>query len=258
MNSSICIGSISHCRHQPTKHSFSYRASMLYFDLDELDELSNKIPFFSSKHKFFPVSFSRSDYFKPEISDLKKAIHVEVQKHIACPNLGAVRVLTQPRYWGFVFNPVSFYFVYTQDEDKLCAVVAEITNTPWGERHHYCLKVNRDSKCTSSEWKFSKAFHVSPFMPMNVLYQWKFTHPNQGFDINMKNFIENKEVFEANLSMQREEMHSKTLLKVLVLYPLMTIKIIMAIYWHALLLKLKGTPFCEHPKYNLTKGSLEV
>jgi DUF1365 family protein len=158
------------------------------------------------------------------------------------------------RYFGHCFNPVSFYYCFEADGVALQAIVSHITNTPWGDNYAYVHDFNYDKsikKTNNSElivFKIEKNFHVSPFMPMNIDYHWAFQLEAGRLLINMKSLQHGTEIFNAVLALKRNEINEKTLNWLLISYPFMTIKVIGAIYWNALMLWFKGTPFYSRPQ----------
>jgi DUF1365 family protein len=143
-------------------------------------------------------------------------------------------------------NPVSFYYCFDRPGNALETIVAEITNTPWQERHQYILSVAGNPRI--KRFEFDKGFHVSPFLPMDMRYRWCFSEPLQRLYVNMQNFRHGEQMFDATLALTGEPISARALLGVLVAFPLMTLKVIGAIHWQALKLWLKRTPFYSHPR----------
>ncbi len=158
-------------------------------------------------------------------------------------------MLAHLRYFGYCFNPVSFYYCFDENDQFVETIVAEINNTPWMERHQYVLdgSLNEDS---SQEWKryrLNKEFHISPFMDMQINYDWRFRQPGETINIHLNNFNGSEKLFDATLRLSRQEITQHNLSRTLILYPLMTAKVTAMIYWQAMRLKLKGVPFYDHP-----------
>jgi uncharacterized protein len=160
-----------------------------------------------------------------------------------------VRLLAHLRYFGYIFNPVSFYYGYQADGRTLDYVVAEITNTPWSERHAYLLRIDAaEHHGRALHWTFAKAFHVSPFQPMDCRYDWRFTPPGDDLRVHMNLLRDGQRAFDATLCLTRRSLDGTSLARVLLRYPLMTAQVITAIHWQALRLWLKRTPVHSHPE----------
>jgi len=154
---------------------------------------------------------------------------------------GQVAVLTQPRTWGWLFNPISVYFCFARDEVHLEALVLEVSNTPWHERHCYVMAGG------SNPYVFAKAMHVSPFLSMDHEYHLTLKGPDQHLSIDLSNHQDGRRVFDARLTMQRKEISRATLGRVLWAYPAQTLAVSARIYRQALALHRKGAPIYPHP-----------
>ena len=245
MHSRIYKGWIRHRRLAPRRHRFRYRMFMLYIDLSELPSLFDGTPFWSARRPAL-AWFKRSDYLGRQNEPLDQSVRDLVALRTGARPLGPIRLLTHLRYFGYCMNPVSFYYCFNAAGDALETIVAEITNTPWGERHQYVLPV-ADPAAALSQFRFDKAFHVSPFMPMDMQYRWNFSAPAERLLVHMQNFMRGEFVFDATLALRGEPITRAALLRALLSFPLMTAKVIGAIHWQALKLWLKRTPLHSHP-----------
>jgi DUF1365 family protein len=246
LNSFIYYVNVTHQRFEPIKHKFNYRVFMLLLDLDELPELFDSYWLWSAR-KFNICYFNRKDHMgDPEIP-LKKTVRDLVLDKAGIKLEGKILLLTHLRYWGYCFNPVSFYYCYDKTNSFVEVIVAEVHNTPWGETHPYILtpENNRGDK-EAQRFIFPKNFHVSPLMPMNFMYDWRLTAPQEKLFVHMKNLMEEKEYFNATLSLERRELNSKNLSKTLLNHPFMTGKVILSIYWQTLKTWLKGAKFYSY------------
>jgi DUF1365 family protein len=245
MNSCIYKGWVRHRRVAPTHNSFRYRLFMLYVDLAELPALFDHTPLWSARRPAL-AWFRRRDYLGPSALPLDEAVRHLVEAHTGSRPQGPIRLLTHLRYFGYCLNPVSFYYCFDPSGEKLETIVAEVTNTPWGERHQYVLPAG-SQQAPLKRFELDKRFHVSPFMPMEMQYHWCFNAPSGRLVVHMQNYREQRFVFDATLTMRREAISAGALLRALLMFPLMTLKVVMAIHFQALRLLLKRTPFHAHP-----------
>ncbi|UPG91977.1 DUF1365 domain-containing protein [Luteibacter aegosomaticola] len=249
--SAVYEGVVTHSRHAPHPHAFRYRMAQLWLDLDELDAVFEGRWLWSSRGRNL-AEFRRADYFgSPEVP-LADAVRDRVALSLGRRPAGPVRLLTHLRYAGFVFNPVSFYYCYEADGETLAAVLAEITNTPWRERHAYVVPA-AEGATHAVDAQFPKTFHVSPFMPMDRTYRWRFTSPGERLAVHMDVLRDGEREFDAHLALARLPLSAASLARVLWRYPLMTAKVVGAIHLEALRLWLKRNPVHDHPG-TLPKG----
>lgn len=246
--SAVYEGVVTHRRLAPHPHAFSYRMAQLYLDLDEIDRVFARRWLWSSEHRNL-AQFRRGDYLGPAWLPLAEAVRRRVEQATGRRPVGPIRLLTHLRYFGYQFNPVSFYYCYAADGATLVCIVAEITNTPWRERHAYVLPIETAQKhARALQWKFPKTFHVSPFMPMERGYDWRFTVPGETLHVHMDVLRDGAREFDAHLQLKRLPLTGASLARVLWRYPLMTAQVVGAIHWQALRLWLKRNPVHAHPQ----------
>lgn len=243
--SALYEGEVRHSRLEPRRHDFSYRLFMLYLDLDELPQLFRRRWLWSVGRRNL-AWFRRADYLGPAEQPLDEAVRDRVEQELGRRPAGPVRMLTHLRVLGYVFNPVTFYYAYDREE-RLEAVVAEITNTPWRERHAYVLDAREGGAGDTLRWSFDKDFHVSPFFGMDQEYEWRFNRPAERLEAHMTNHEAGRAVFHAGLSCLRRPLTGRVLAGALLRHPLLTLRIHAAIYWQAARLYFKRTPFFTHP-----------
>ena len=248
LRSAVYEGVVRHRRLAPREHAFSYRIAQLFLDLDEIDSVFAGRWLWSRDARNL-AEFRRSDYLGPSAVPLTEAVQQLLERHTGKRPAGPVRLLTHLRYAGYIFNPVSFYYCYEAHGGALSAIVAEITNTPWGERHAYVLPADSAHRFAGDwEWTFPKVFHVSPFIGMKRDYSWRFSAPGERLGVRMSVLSADGPELEATLSLERRPLTGASLRRVLWRYPLMTAKVIGAIHWEALRLWLKRTPVHDHGK----------
>jgi uncharacterized protein len=220
---------------------------MMYLDLEELPQLFEGRWLWSTRRTAV-ARFRREDHGGAAGISLREWVSDFVEHHTGRRPCGPIRLLTHLRYFGYCFNPVSFFFLFDESGEVLEGIVAEVNNTPWGEQHLYPLSAEMNlANGDKKRYRFAKAFHVSPFMPMDMLYDWRFTTPRETLSIHMDNLQDGKKVFDSTMRLNRVELSTASMTASLARYPFMTGKVIGAIYWQALRLKLKGNPVFDHP-----------
>lgn len=246
MHSRLYVGQVKHQRYKPAPHGFRYGLFMLYLDLEELPTLF-KQRWLWSVNRAALARFRREDHLGDKAVDLASAVRRFVEQESGIRLKGPIRLLTNLRYFGYGFNPVSFYYCFDEADDKIEVIVAEVNNTPWGEQYCYILPESRNLGSKSRKrFLLDKRFHVSPFMEMNIDYDWRFTSPGEVLVVHMKNYRQREILFDATLSLRKRPVNGINLAGALVRYPLITVKIISAIYYQALRLWLKKIPFIPH------------
>jgi uncharacterized protein len=247
MHSALYFGRLRHRRFAPVPHAFTYRVSMLWLDLAELDAVFRGRWFWSTRGRTL-AWLRRADFLGEASTPLDQAVRDRVERETGARPLGPVRLLTQLRTFGHCFNPVSFYYCYDVTDSRVETIVAEITNTPWKERHAYVLPARQDAAPAKKlRFQFRKSFHVSPFMAMDFDYDWRFSEPGARLAVHMENQRAGATMFDATLTLARREITGRSLATALVRYPFASLHTVGRIYWQALRLALKRVPFHAHP-----------
>jgi DUF1365 family protein len=233
-------GTVRHRRFAVREHAFRHKISMAYIDLDELPQLLNGR---LVKRGFGLVRFRREDYFGDPAVPLDRAVRALVaERTAAAPPDGPIGVLTQLRTLGHCFNPASFYYCHRAD-GTLHSVVAEVTSTPWGQRHAYVLPAGKASVLHGD---FDKRLHVSPFMPMDQHYTWSSTRPdatNPMLSVHIESRAGGERAFDATLRLTRKPFTRRIVSR----HPAATIRVLTLIYTHAAVLALKRVPVHARP-----------
>ena len=246
MNSCIYKGQVSHQRFEPRAHGFTYSLFMMYVDLEELPTLFEN-HFAWSNNKPGLASFYRKDHHGKQSESLSDSIRLLIKQKTGDDTQGPIRLLTHFRYFGYVFNPISFYYCYDKQGQYVTHVIAEVTNTPWKEQHCYVLSgLTKGDYFTTPD--HHKEFHVSPFMNMDMDYRWQIQIPSDKLNVRIENIKNESKLFDACIKLKRIELNSSNLTKTLVSFPLMTLKIAATIHLQALKLWLKGIEYVPHPK----------
>lgn len=262
--SALYEGTLRHRRFAPVEHRLRAPLSMLYLDLDELPELFDRIPLWSARRSA-PGRFDRRDHHGPADEPLAESTRRLVRERTGRTPTGPICLLTIPRTFGHGFNPVSFYYCFDGSGQRVETVVAEVSNTPWGERHLYVLGPSRERGSTprAQRYRHAKAFHVSPFLGMGLEYDWRFTPPGERLLVHVetREVVEGDRVrsgsgsrsssgsrpFDATLVLRRRELTRAALAGMLLRRPAQALTVLGRIYWHAGLLWLKRTPYHAHP-----------
>ncbi len=251
VESKIFHGRVRHRRFTPKFREFSHSVCYFYLDTSEIDTLFNKPGLFSTRGPSL-FGFRRRAYLGPTDLPLDEAVRRKVSERIGYRPEGPIRVLSQIAYLEFAFNPATFYYCYSRDGKNLEAIITEITNTPWDERYAYVMDCRNAGVANRIESTFEKVFHVSPFLPMDLRYDWKFSSPGEKLAIHMVDLPpagtpDPSPVFDATLTLEAREWNLKNLLWGLAAQPLMTFKTLLWIYVHAGILYMKRHKVFTHP-----------
>jgi DUF1365 family protein len=299
VNSCLYEGSVRHRRHGAPADELRYRMFMVYLDLDELPQCLDGRLLWSARRPAL-AWFRRSDHLGDPRTPLAEAVRELVAKRTGTRPDGPIRLLTHLRYFGHCFNPVSFYYCYDADRDdggdrrgdaageRLSAVVAHVTNTPWGESHSYVLGASGEGEGEGEGastdhgstallgGRSRKRLHVSPLMGMEHIYVWRASEPAERLMVHIEsqragtgpdgsldapgaaridacadalaNACAGERAFDATLSLRRRELNGRELARALARYPFLTLRIIARIYGHALSLRLRGARYFPHPR----------
>jgi uncharacterized protein len=244
--SAIMRGQVSHRRFTPTQHSFRYSTAQWWLALDELAEVS-ALSRWWSVDGWAPLEFRRKDYLPGSEGDLASAVLDKMSLLAQQPLTGRVFFLGNVRTFGLYFSPINCYFLQPIGADNYSYMLAEVSNTPWNERHYYLLDLTQPLE-------HEKAFHVSPFNPIDMQYKWRIRAPaaavgGQPANIHLEAHRGDKH-FSATLTLERVEMNSNSINRVLLRFPVNTVTTVLAIYWQALKLWLKRTPLYDHNDKN--------
>ena len=260
--SAVYEGWVRHRRFAPVEHEFRYRLFLMYLDLGELPEVLDPFPLFSARGRAL-ARFRREDFMGDPERPLDECARQAVEEATGnCPS-GPVRLLAGLRYFGHSFNPVSFYYCFDPAGERVEAVVADVQNIPWGERHPYVLaRGERRGNVLSDE--LEKTFHVSPLMGMDQTYAFRAGAPGESLAVHIESRARETAVtrnssgssrsrggareFDATLNLRRRELSRRTLTTMLARYPAMSLQTVARIYGQALRLKLKGAPYHPHPE----------
>ena len=255
MHSAIFEGQLRHRRFTPREHEFEYPLFLMYVDLAELDVLFQNRWFWST-HRFALAQFDRTDHMGNPQERLDQTVRNWVQAKTGSRPEGPIRLLTHLRYFGYCFNPVSFYYCFNADGCSLHCVVAEVNNTPWGEQHCYVLQ-EPQAPLSDHYYRYQslKCMHVSPFLPMQLLYRWGFSLPGEDLNVHMvlqgletDVALAGKKMFDVTMRLKRRSINGRALARILLKYPFMTLQVMGAIHWQALRLWLKGVNIFTHPQ----------
>ena len=236
--SAIYHGQVFHHRFVPKRHQFSYKVFLYWLKLNEISDLASSIKGFSdTEGGISVVRFKRSDYLGDPQVKLEEAVKNRMLELGAQDVSGDVFFLGQLRTFGWYFSPVNFYYLRNSN-GHFTYLLAEVSNTPWNQRHHYLVDLEKQADAP-------KAFHVSPFNPMDMQYQWHIQAPGEQLKLHLS-CKQTRKHFHAALNMRRQTFSNRNFRRALLGIPSMTLKTVAGIYWQATKLFVKGVPFYSH------------
>lgn len=245
MTSAIYTGDLRHRRFKPVGHEFTYPLFMVFLDIDKIPELMG-VSGFSGYNQWNWASFEERDHFGDPALPLRERLAADARRAgVQLPD-GEIFLLTHLRYLGYAFNPISFFYCYDK-AGELCTVLAEVNNT-FGESQNYWLSPRHELPAENSKhYRCAKVMHVSPFMPMELEYDFVLTSPAESLVAHMNTLEQGSAKFDATLTLRREPWTAAALHHALLTHPWMTAKVITAIHWQALRLLLRRVPVFTHP-----------
>ena len=274
--SAVYEGWVRHRRFEPVAHSFRYRLFLMYLDLGELPGVLDPYPLFSARRPA-PARFRRADFMGDPARPLEECARDAVASATGARPAGPVRLLTGLRYFGHSFNPVSFYYCFDEAGKRVEAVVADVENIPWGERHPYVL-ARGDLRGTVLRDEIEKTLHVSPLMGMDQTYSFRASEPGESLAVHIESRPNLREsapdrrigaltqtreepgsrTFDATLNLRRRELSGRTLIAMLARYPAASLQVVAKIYAQSLRLRLKGARYHPHPEGSRPRGFVSL
>ena len=241
--SCIYEGTVTHRRRSP-RRAFRYSVALAYVDLAELPRLLGGR--LASRRPGL-LRFRRADYLGAAAEPLEQAVRARVLQATGRRPAGPIRVLAQLRSWGHCFNPVSFYYCVEPGGERLEAIVAEVTNTPWGERHAYVLDAGEEPTALLRDSQ-PKRMHVSPLMGMDQRYEFRAAVPGPTLSLQIESTEHERAVFEATLALRRRELTPGAARRLAWRYPFASLRVLALIYAQALRARLAGAGYHPRPQ----------
>ena len=245
MEPAIYRGTLRHRRFRPVRHEFTYSLFLAFLDIDRIEETMGR-SWASGYNRFRWASFDERDHLAGSGTTLRERLARSARAEGIEPPAGPVFLLTHLRYLGYCFNPISIYYSYGQD-GGIHQLMAEVSNTFGESRNYWLTDANRRASENAMRFVCPKAMHVSPFMPMDLDYEFVLTEPGEKLVAHMNTLDGGAPLFDATLTLERREWTSRELTRALAAQPWMTAKVIGAIHWEALRLWAKGAPVFQHP-----------
>ncbi len=250
MNSCLYQGYVRHRRRSPVEHGFRYGLYLLYLDLDELPRLLEG-GYGLGRGALSAGAFRRRDHLGNPQLPLANAVQDLLEERTGHRPAGPIRLLTPLCNWGYYFSPLSLYYCFDPAGQTVDSVLAEVTNTPWRERHWYVLwEGNRLGGLSRLRFRHPKTFHVSPFLDMDLEYEWNLHTPGEQLSASITNYRGRERLFDAGLLLKRRRLNRWNMLRALARFPWMSVRVMQAIHWQAFRLWWKKCPAYAHPKHH--------
>ena len=240
--SALYAGKIVHRRLRPKQHLLRYRVFYLLLDLDKIDQLASSLRLFSH-NRFNLFSLRDRDYGNGS----EESLHAQVRGRLRKEGIevgGPIRLLTMPRVLGYAFNPLSIYFCHRND-GSLAAILYEVNNT-FGQRHNYLIAVAAGSNGAIRQHS-RKSLYVSPFLTTDMTYSFAVVPPRERLAVSVVGRDDEGPLIVAKVTAVRQALTDATLVRAFLLYPLLPLKVIIAIHWEALFLWFKGVHLHRQP-----------
>lgn len=250
----LLLGRVWHRRIRPVEHRFSYPFWWAWINLDDVDGLLRRSMWWGRAWR--PIVFNEQDYLDGLPGALRERVTAKADSLGLDWRAGTVCLMSQPRILGWLFNPISLYWHFAPGKGQPTSVIAEVHNTPWNEKHWYRLDlakakemVEKDAEAAAkfADVSHKKAFHVSPFMPMDLRYEWRLEVDMSGTNVAIDNHDDEGVLFSAGVSLQRMNADKGAMVAMLRRYGAQTLKVSLAIYAHAWRIWRKGISFHRHP-----------
>ena len=244
----LYCGTVRHHRSTPIVNTFTHRVYFAYLDVDALPNSLDRLPLWSARRPA-PIHYRRRDFFDGASKPLGDAVRDLVEERLGKRPTGRVCLLAQLRTFGWLFNPLAVYYCWRAGDGSLDAIVLEVTNTPWAERHHYVIDACAvDAVSATLHTSQPKALHVSPFLPMNIDYAITWTVPGDTLSLRIEGRHGDHTSFFAELAVRRRPLNSRNGTAILATHPLMPMRVSASIYFHAMKLFGRGVPLHGHPE----------